>query len=185
MSEAEQQTCASCGEEGISSDMNICDKCKMVKSAIADGIDSITRECTSSCDQNYVNNITKDLNSVVIQNDISTCAACGKKGNNDDMNTCNKCKMVKYCNAACKKKHRTKHKKACMRRVAELHDLALFNEVEPEECPICLLPLPIDNCQSAFNSCCGKVICNGCIYAMFMSEGRTDTRLIMFVVVEH
>ena len=28
-------------------------------------------------------------------------------------NTCNKCKKVKYCNAACKKKHRHKHKKEC------------------------------------------------------------------------
>ena len=50
---------ASCGEEGISGDINICDKCKMVKYAIAEGIDSVTKECTS-CDQN-VNNITKDL----------------------------------------------------------------------------------------------------------------------------
>ena len=58
MSEAEQQTCASCGEEGICGDMNICDKCKMVKYAIAEGIDSVTKECTSSCDQN-VNNITR------------------------------------------------------------------------------------------------------------------------------
>ena len=45
-----------------------------------------------------------------------------KKGNNNDnMNTCNKCKMVKYCNAACKKKHRKKHKNVCERRVAEMH----------------------------------------------------------------
>lgn len=36
------------------------DKCKTVKYAIAEGIDSVTKECTS-CDQN-VDNITKDLN---------------------------------------------------------------------------------------------------------------------------
>ena len=47
--------------------------------------------------------------------DISACANCGKEGNSDDMNTCNKCKSVKYCNAACKKKHRSKHKKKCER----------------------------------------------------------------------
>lgn len=38
------------------------------------------------------------------------------------------------------------HKKACERRAAEiaaeLYDEKLFKEVEPEECPICLLPLP-------------------------------------------
>ena len=73
----------------------------------------------------------------------TNCAACGKEGGN--LNTCNKCKMVKYCNAACKKKHRSKHKKACERRVAELHDEALFKEHPPtDDCPICFLPLPID-----------------------------------------
>ena len=45
------------------------------------------------------------------------CANCGKEGS-DVTNTCNKCKSVKYCNAACKKKHRSKHKKACERYVA-------------------------------------------------------------------
>jgi len=49
-----------------------------------------------------------------------TCVWCGKEGNGSDMNTCNKCKSVKYCNAACKKKHRSKHKKVCERRAAEI-----------------------------------------------------------------
>ena len=62
---------------------------------------------------------------------ITACAQCGKEGGN--LNTCNKCNMVKYCNAACKKKHRSKHKKACERRVAELHDEALFKEHPPRE----------------------------------------------------
>jgi TPR repeat protein len=102
--------------------------------------------------------------------DITICAACGKEGNSSDMNTCNKCKSVKYCNAACKKKHRSKHKKACERRVAELHDEQLFKEVEREECPLCLQILPIENDAVTFESCCGKLICNGCVYAMQMSE---------------
>ena len=111
---------------------------------------------------------------VAILDNMSTCASCGKEGNSDDMNTCNKCKSVKYCNAACKKKHRTKHKKACERRVAELHEEALFKEVEPEECPLCLLPLPLDGRQVTFESCCGKRICSGCVYVMKMSEGGAD-----------
>ena len=102
----------------------------------------------------------------------STCAACGKEGNSSDMNICNKCKEVKYCNATCKKKHRTKYKKACERRVAELYDEKLFKEVEPEECPICLLPMPIRRKNTTFEPCCGKRICNGCSYAMEMSEGK-------------
>ena len=127
------------------------------------------KECTS-CEQN-TDTITEGLNSVAILNDM-TCAACGKEGNSKDMNTCNKCKMVKYCNAACKKKHRSKHKKACEKRVAELHDEALFKEVEPKECPICLIPLPLDDSQIQFQTCCGKLICDGCIYGMKMSKGK-------------
>src|SRR6056300_1172940 len=92
----------------------------------------------------------------------SNCASCGKEGGN--LNTCNKCNMTKYCNAACKKKHRSKHKKACEKRVAELHDEALFKEHPPrEDCPICFLPLPLGERQTAFQSCCGKTLCAGCM----------------------
>ena len=95
----------------------------------------------------------------------ASCAACGKEGGN--LNTCNKCKMVKYCNAVCKKKHCSKHKKACEKRVAELHDEALFKEPPPpEDCPICFLPLPIDTNRTLFSPCCGKTICCGCICVM-------------------
>ena len=58
--------------------------------------------------------------------EVDVCANCGKEGS--DLNICNKCQMVKYCNAACKKKHRTKHKKKCERRAAEIQaELQLFN----------------------------------------------------------
>ena len=132
---------------------------------------SSKKECTS-CEQNNIDAITKGIDSVAVRDDVSTCANCGKEGNSDDMNTCNKCKMVKYCNAACKKKHRSKHKKACEKRVAELHDEQLFKDPPTrEECPICLIPLPSGRGRS-FQSCCGKEICIGCIYAMNMSEGK-------------
>ena len=110
----------------------------------------------------------------------ANCASCGKEGGN--LNMCNKCKTVKYCNAACKKKHRSKHKKACERRVAELHDEELFKEHPPsEECPICFLPLPLDNSQTTFNPCCGKRICSGCIYAMKKeARGRGKISLCAF-----
>ena len=62
------------------------------------------------------------------------CANCGKEGSGVN-NTCNKCKAVKYCNAACKKKHRHKHKEECekiVKRAAEmqavLHDEKLFKD---------------------------------------------------------
>jgi len=64
-------------------------------------------------------------------------------------------------------------KKACEKRVAELHEEALFKEPPPpEECPICLLPMPYKVDRSTFKPCCGKLICDGCIYAMKMSMGK-------------
>ena len=128
----------------------------------------------TSCAQNNIDTITKGVDSMAmaIQKYMTACAACGKVGNSDDMNTCNKCKEVRYCNAACKKKHRSKHKKKCDRRAAELFDEKLFKEVEPEECPICMLPIPHGANQISVESCCGKRICNGCIHAMMMSGGK-------------
>ena len=109
-------------------------------------------------------------------NNVTTailCANCGKEGGGDSMNTCNKCDLVKYCNVACKKKHRPKHKKKCEKRAAELFDEKLFQEPPPpEDCPICFLPLPLNVDQVTFFSCCGKDICNGCIYAMRKTGGK-------------
>ena len=110
-------------------------------------------------------------------NDIDTvitalCAACGKEDDWDNMNACNKCDLVKYCNAACKKKHRHKHKKKCEKRAAEWHDEQLFKDHPPrEDCPICMLPLPADSNQTTFHSCCGKLICNGCQHAIEERKG--------------
>jgi len=66
---------------------------------------------------------------------VSVCANCGKENSSDNMNICNKCKQVKYCNAVCKKVHRKKHKKQCeeyvrlaAERAAELHDEKLFKQ---------------------------------------------------------
>ena len=100
---------------------------------------------------------------------IDKCAACGKEG--DGLKFCNGCKLVKYCSRDCQITHRPKHKKECKKRAAEIHDEKLFKEVELKECPICMLPV-ISAVQTTFKSCCGKIICNGCIYAMMISEGK-------------
>ena len=115
---------------------------------------------------------------------LTTCENCGKEGNN--INICNKCKAATYCNAVCKKKHRSKHKEACERRVAEvheeelerkkraaeLHDKELFKQPLPnEDCPICMLPLPSFWTGSKYKSCCGKIICCGCIHAVKIRDG--------------
>ena len=105
------------------------------------------------------------IEDVTNENDVSVCANCGKEGIN--LNICNKCKGAKYCNAACKKKHRSKHKKQCERRVAELHDEALFKQPPPEhgDCPICFLRLPTMGSGKRYMSCCGNTICGGCYHA--------------------
>jgi len=152
-------------EDGICEN-KLCDElaaqCSISSSGLTLGIDSI----------NNKNNNTDD---------ISVCANCGKKGIDNDMNTCNKCKQVKYCNAVCKKVHKKKHKKECekhirletekhneeLRIAAELHDIELFKQPPSEEdCPICFLRLPTLNTGWNYMACCGKRICTGCLHAM-------------------
>ena len=116
--------------------------------------------------------------------DAQTCANCGKEGAN---NTCNKCKMTKYCNAACKKKHRHKHKKECeehlrgaaelreeeLKHAAKLRDIELFKQPpqKDDDCPICFQRLPYLDTGKRYKACCGKVICSGCIHAVQLVDG--------------
>jgi hypothetical protein len=107
--------------------------------------------------------------------DDNTCANCGKgEETSGDLKACTACKMVKYCNRDCQIAHRPQHKKECKKRAAELYDVALFEEHAAEECPICILPLPLyeNHTGMTFHACCGKNICNGCIYAMFESGAK-------------
>jgi len=124
--------------------------------------DTISEKKCTSCEQKL--EYTNKVDASAIDNDVPICGNCGKEGAN---NTCNKCKQVKYCNAACKKKHKTKHKKQCERRVAELHDIELFKQPPPEEdCSICFLRLPTLGTGKKYQTCCGKRICSGCIHAV-------------------
>ena len=109
-------------------------------------------------------------------NTTTTCANCGKgEESSGDLKACTACKLVKYCNRECQIAHRPQHKKACKKRATELHDEALFKEPPPpEECPICFLPMPLDGGQATFSSCCGKLICSGCIAAMIEEAHGRD-----------
>ena len=105
---------------------------------------------------------------------MSCCASCGIAGGDDvKLKDCSACKLVKYCGIECQKRHRPKHKKECKKRAAELRDEILFKQPESNhhgDCPICCLPLSLDQDNHLFLACCGKVICFGCDYANAMRE---------------
>ena len=95
------------------------------------------------------------------------CANCGKgEDSSNNLKACTACKLVKYCNRECQIAHRPQHKKECKKRAAELHDELLFKQPPPnDDCPICMIRLPLLDSGSEYQSCCGKVICSGCNYA--------------------
>jgi len=108
--------------------------------------------------------------------EVSICANCGKgEEESVKLKACTACKLVKYCNRECQISHRSQHKKECKKRAAELLDIELFKQPpNPNgDCPICFLRMPLMNSGSRYQSCCGKVICNGCVYApVYDREGN-------------
>ena len=110
------------------------------------------------------------------------CASCGIAGSDDiKLKYCTACHLVRYCGVKCQREHRSKHKKACKKRATELHDEILFKQPESNhygDCPICCLPLPIDQSKSNLYSCCSKHICKGCDYANQKreAEGRLQQK---------
>jgi len=86
---------------------------KMHKYCDEGGGGASSKEICTSCEQNKnisssdsstnIDAAVVGINKMSISNTsirLSTCANCGKEGNDSDMNTCNKCELVKYCNAA-------------------------------------------------------------------------------------
>ena len=141
-----------------------------------------------SINSDAIDAVNEGINRVgIIDSEVQICANCGKEGS-DVTNSCNKCNSVMYCNAACKKKHRHKHKKQCeehVRRAAENaakeHDEKLFKkppQVE-EDCPICFLRMPLLGTGKMYMACCGKTICCGCMYApVYDNQGNEVVKKI-------
>jgi len=109
----------------------------------------------------------------------TTCANCGGgEESSNKLKKCGACLSAKYCSAVCQAAHRPLHKKACKKRAAEIFDEKLFADPPPpEDCPICFIVLPILE-EIQFKSCCGKVLCGGCIHAM--NESREGKDLCAF-----
>ena len=97
------------------------------------------------------------------------CASCGKAAVDDiKLKKCDGCDLATYCSDACKEDHRLEHEAVCKKRAAELRDELLFNQPESShlgDCPICSLPLSIDERKSTMYTCCCKTVCAGCVYA--------------------
>lgn len=54
-----------------------------------------------------------------------------------------------------------------------LVDDELFAPPPPRpECPICLLPMPLDRNECTYQPCCGKTLCSGCMHAHHLSEAK-------------
>lgn len=112
---------------------------------------------------------------IVIDN-VTCCASCGKAEVDDDikLKKCT-CMLVKYCSADCQKNHRPQHREACKKRLAELREEILFTQPESNhfgDCPICCVPLSIDETQSPLTACCCKHICFGCFVLSCQADGE-------------
>ena len=125
---------------------------------------------------NKVANMSK--NSEEAEKEVEVCCAnCGIAQVDDiKLKICDGgCDLVKYCSGKCQENHREQHEEDCKKRKAELHDKELFEQPEGThlgECPICFIPLPLDQTKYSFYSCCCKLMCNGCSYADCMNNRR-------------
>ena len=113
------------------------------------------------------------------------CANCGKGEEEEagiNLKACAACKLVKYCSRDCQIAHRPQHKKACKKRAKELHDEKLFKQPPTleEDCPICFLRMPLLGTGRTYMSCCGKMICRGCVHAFKSRATRKNYPLCPF-----
>jgi len=166
--------CAACGDsdDGCGS-LKACTACNLVK------------YCNRSCQVAHWPAHKKACKKRLAKHHC--CAACG---NSDDgggsLKACTGCNLVEYCNRTCQAAHWPAHKKACKERAAELFDEKLFDEKlfkQPPpngDCPICYLRLPIDIRQGKYQSCCGKMLCCGCVHAHTVATSDTEKEKCVF-----
>ena len=76
-----------------------------------------------------------------------------------------------------KSHHQSQHEQEYDERAAAIEDIlkheeALFKQPPPnDDCPICFLTLPTLETGQKYMSCCGKIICSGCIDAVDKMKG--------------
>ena len=108
------------------------------------------------------------------------CASCGiAEVGEVKLNKCTACHLVRYCGVKCQRDHRPHHKRACKKRAAELREEILFKQPESShlgDCPICFLPLPIDENKFTIMECCSKTVCDGCYHSNMIHELKGKIR---------
>ena len=108
----------------------------------------------------------------------SVCASCASAEVDEvKLVTCADCDLVKYCSIECQENHKSQHEQACKMRAAELRDEILFKQPESShdgDCPICCLPLQLDQTKSTMMACCSKTICNGCNHVNQIREAKAS-----------
>lgn len=59
-----------------------------------------------------------------------------------------------------------------------ISDEDLFKEPPPkDDCPICLLRLPLDEVLCSYQACCGQLLCGGCMSEMILSSEDSNKQL--------
>ena len=59
----------------------------------------------------------------------------------------------------------------------ETEDIDLFATIaEREDCPICMIPLPLSESELTFMTCCGKKICMGCTWKEVKNSEKKGLR---------
>ena len=130
-----------------------------------------------------MNSSSSDIKAEMASSDIC-CASCGITEVDDvtlTLTECDGCDLVRYCSDECQANHKSEHEAKCKERAAELRDVLLLKQPESThlgDCPICMLPLPVDHDKYVMFNCCSKIICNGCAMASFACRGRSFEQLI-------
>ena len=113
-------------------------------------------------------------NNIVEEARMLCCVSCGIAEVDDvKLKPCDGCDLVRYCSDACQIDHRPEHEVACKERAAELRDEILFRQPESShqgDCPICCVPLPLEDGKGSLYPCCSKLICLGCTFAVFFQN---------------
>lgn len=111
---------------------------------------------------------------------LTRCAKCNKTSEPfEQLKMCTDCRSVWYCTVDCQKAHRPLHKKYCKQAKMLIKTFKDVNSINADnddgddnlfdfklltmdDCPICLIPLPITKSEVMYKVCCGQVMCASC-----------------------